>query len=206
VDAVPAELEAEAAIAAAWGVGAIRAAALPDAGTVNRTVLLTTARGRFALRGYRHRDRGPVDREHALIAYAAARGVPAVAPLPLPGGGTVLERGGRCFALFPWAVGRQVARADVGAAEAAAMGAALGRLHLALRGFPPAGLPRRPAPSRSSRWPTAGRGYGRRARPAAASTLDRTLLSGIPWARPLVSIPPAVRPWQLSEGHPHRDG
>jgi homoserine kinase type II len=97
------------------------------------------------LRGYRHRERAPVDREHALIAYAAARGVPAVAPLPLPasGGGTVLERGGRFYALFPWAAGRQVARADVGAAEAAAMGAAQGQLHLALRDFPTAGLPRR---------------------------------------------------------------
>jgi homoserine kinase type II len=125
-------------------VGAIAAAAEPATGTVNRTVLLTTARGRFVLRGYRHRDRAPIDREHALIAYAAARGVPAVAPLPLPGGGTVLERAGRFFALFPWAAGRQVARADVGSAEAAAMGTALGQLHLALRGFPPAGLSRRP--------------------------------------------------------------
>src|SRR5687768_5445064 len=136
--------EGFAEVVGAWGVGAIAAAAAPATGTINRTVLLTTARGRFALRGYRHRDRAPVDREHALIAYAAARGVPAVAPLPLPGGGTLLERGGRFFALFPWAPGRQVARAAVGGAEAAAMGAALGRLHLALRGFPSAGLSRRP--------------------------------------------------------------
>lgn len=135
-----------AGIVGAWGVGAIEAATEPTTGTVNRTLLLTTDRGRLVLRGYRHRDRAPVDREHALIAYAAAQGVPAVAPLPLPGpgGGTVLERSGQFFALFPWAAGRQVARADVGEVEAAAMGTALGRLHLALRGFPPAGLSRRP--------------------------------------------------------------
>jgi homoserine kinase type II len=108
-------------IVGAWGVGAVAAAAVPATGTVNRTGLLTTTRGRFALRAYRLRERAPVDREHALIAYAAARGVPAVAPLPLPrpGGGTALERGGRYFALFPRAPGRQVARADLGVAEAA---------------------------------------------------------------------------------------
>jgi homoserine kinase type II len=83
--------------------------------------------------------------------------VPAIAPLPLPGGGTVLERAGRCFALFPWAAGRQVARAAVGAAETAAMGAALGRLHLALRDFPPAGLPRRPEPDAPERRATLAR-------------------------------------------------
>jgi len=130
-------------IVGAWAVGAISAAAEPAAGTVNRTVLLTTARGRFVLRAYRHRDREPVDREHAIIHFVAAEGVPAVAPRPLPGGGTVLERDGRFFALFPWAPGRQVARADVGEAEATAMGAALARLHLVLRGYPRAGLPRR---------------------------------------------------------------
>jgi homoserine kinase type II len=143
VGTVPAELADEAGVAGAWGVGAVLTAALPATGTVNRTLLLTTARGRFALRAYRHRERAPVDREHALIAHAAARGVPAVAPVPLLGGGTVLEQDGRCFALFPWAAGRQVGRAAVGAVEAAAMGAALARLHLALRDFPTAGLPRR---------------------------------------------------------------
>jgi homoserine kinase type II len=137
------DLASVAGAVGAWAVGAVEAAAEPTTGTVNRTVLLTATRGRFALRGYRHRDRARVDREHAVIAYAAARGVPAIAPLPLPGGGTVLEREGRYFALFPWAPGRQVARADVGEAEAAAMGAALGRLHGVLHRFPTAGLPRR---------------------------------------------------------------
>ena len=136
-----------AGVVGAWGAGAIAAAAAPATGTVNRTVLLTTARGRFALRGYRPgaRPGRPRARPDRL---RRRPGVPAVAPLPLPlpGGGTVIERGGRFFALFPWAAGRQVARADVGGAEAAAMGEALGRLHLALRGFPPTGLPRRSEP------------------------------------------------------------
>jgi Ser/Thr protein kinase RdoA (MazF antagonist) len=134
----------DAAVAAAWGVGPVRSAVQPETGTVNRTILLTTDCGRFVLRGYRHRERRPVDREHAVIAYVRARGVPAVVPLPLPGGETVLERDGRFFALFPWAPGQQVRRAAVGSEEATAMGAGLGRLHRAIAGFPVAGLPRRP--------------------------------------------------------------
>lgn len=129
----------------AWDVGPILTTALPDTGTVNQTVLLTTNRGRFVVRGYRHRDRAPVVREPAIIAHVCAHGIPAVAPIALPGAGgdTILERDGRFYALFPWAAGRQVDRTDIGAQEAAAMGACLGRLHHALSRFPPDQVPRR---------------------------------------------------------------
>jgi Ser/Thr protein kinase RdoA (MazF antagonist) len=69
-----------------------------------------------------------------------------VAPLPLPGGGTIHDRGGRFYALFPRASGRQVARAALGPREAAAMGAFLARLHQALGDFP---ADRVPIPRRS---------------------------------------------------------
>lgn len=128
--------EEQRAAVAAWHVGAVLAASVPNSGTVNTTVLLETRDGRYALRAYRHTERGPVAREHAIIAHVRAHGLPAVAPLPLPDGATILERDGRFFALFPCAPGRQVARAELGVGEAAAMGRFLARLHGALNSLP----------------------------------------------------------------------
>jgi homoserine kinase type II len=105
---------------------------------VNQTLLVTTAMGRYALRSYRHEDRTPVAREHAIIAHVRAHGLPAVGPLPLPDGGTILESGGRFHALFPQAPGRQLPKHALGPDEALAMGACLGRLHRALADLPAA--------------------------------------------------------------------
>ncbi|HET7770377.1 MAG TPA: hypothetical protein VFN74_16500 [Chloroflexota bacterium] len=58
----------------AWDVGAVVHARRPERGTVNQTLLLTTERGRFVLRGYRHTELEPVAREHAVIAHVCARG------------------------------------------------------------------------------------------------------------------------------------
>lgn len=132
------------ALLAAWDRGAVLSAAVPAAGTVNRTLLLATTTGEYALRAYRHRDREPVEREHAVIAHVRAHGLPAVAPLPLPGGETILERDGRYYALFPRAPGRQYRKADLSAEAAAAMGGFLARLHRALADFPPERAARRP--------------------------------------------------------------
>ncbi len=120
-----------------WGLGPILSAATPSTGFVNRTLLLRTPDGRYALRAYRHRDRLPIEREHALIASAHARGVPAVLPISLPNGETILEHEGRYYALFPHAPGHQVARDSLGPSEAAAMGQALATIHRALRDYPP---------------------------------------------------------------------
>ncbi|MGN6810656.1 MAG: phosphotransferase [Thermomicrobiales bacterium] len=141
---MPAQVAAEhTALLTAWNIGPLRACTIPESGTLNDTLLVTAERSRFVLRGYRrHGERAAVAREHAVIAHARARGVPAVAPLPLPNGDTILERDGRCYALFPFAPGYQVRRAALGPAEAAAMGACLSHLHQALRDFPQAGLER----------------------------------------------------------------
>jgi homoserine kinase type II len=120
----------------AWRIGPVLAAATPDSGTINRTLLVETAAGRFVLRAYRHAERQPVEREHAVIAHVCRHGLPAVAPLPLPGGGTILAREGRFYALFPHAPGAQVRRGQLAEREFAAMGACLAALHQALRSCP----------------------------------------------------------------------
>jgi homoserine kinase type II len=120
----------------AWHVGEVRSVSMPSTGTINRTLLFETASGSYVLRGYRHAERAPVEREHAAIAHARARGIPAVAPLPLPSGGTILDRGGRFYALFPRADGTHVVRAALTPAHIAAMGGFLARLHVALADVP----------------------------------------------------------------------
>jgi homoserine kinase type II len=120
----------------AWAIGPLIAAHTPASGTINRTLLLDTPGASYALRAYRHRERAPVEREHTVIAYARAQGLPAVAPLPLPDGTTILERAGRFYALFPYAPGSQLERDALGAAELAAMGRCLARLHRGLRDYP----------------------------------------------------------------------
>jgi len=125
------------AVLPAWDPGPILSSTTPSTGFINRTLLLQTPGGRYALRAYRHRDRLPIEREHALIAYAHARGVQAVLPISLPSGETILEHEGRYYALFPHAPGHQVARDSLGPSEVAAMGQALATIHRALRDYPP---------------------------------------------------------------------
>ncbi len=119
-----------------WRLGPVLGATVPATGTVNRTVLVEMRGGAYALRAYRRPDRARVAWEHAAIAWAGARNVPVCLPVPLPDGGTVWERDGRLFALFPLASGRQVARGEMGAGEIAAAGRCLARIHRAFADFP----------------------------------------------------------------------
>jgi Ser/Thr protein kinase RdoA (MazF antagonist) len=121
----------------AWAVGPALAAYAPPTGTINATLLVDTPGGAYALRAYLRADADGIAREHGLIAHAAHRGLPAVAPLPLPDGVTALERSGLRYALFPHAPGQQVGRAELGHAHAAAMGRCLAELHGALVDAPP---------------------------------------------------------------------
>ena len=74
------------ALLGAWETGAVLSAHAPATGTINRTLLIETTSGGFVLRCYRHAERTPVEREHAAIAFARDRGIPAVAPVALPNG------------------------------------------------------------------------------------------------------------------------
>lgn len=128
-----------AAIVAAWGRRQVGPAAQPPSGTIHQTRLVPTDQGVVVLRAYRYAERASVEREHAIIAHARSRGVPAIAPLPLPGGGTILAHRRGFVALFPYAPGRQVAREQLGVAESQALGHMLAEIHRALADLP-AGL------------------------------------------------------------------
>ncbi|GAB4189374.1 MAG: hypothetical protein OHK0022_01620 [Roseiflexaceae bacterium] len=126
----------ELALLEAWPIGLVLSANEAETGTVHRTLLVEAETGRYALRCYRHSDRAAIEREHLLIAFARARAIPAVAPLPTPSGETLVEWAGRFAALFPHAPGRQLRADELRPAQIAAMGRMLARLHLALRGLP----------------------------------------------------------------------
>jgi homoserine kinase type II len=130
---VPEELD----LLSAWRIGAVHSISTPATGTINRTLLVDAASSSYVLRAYRHAKRAPVEREHAMIGHVRTHGLPAVAPIALPSGATILEREGRFYALFPRAPGRQLVRGQLTKGDFAAMGAFLARTHQALRDVPP---------------------------------------------------------------------
>ena len=123
-----------AGIVAAWQLGRPQQIVIPDSGTINTIVKVTLDGREYFLRAYRHPDRAP--REHEVIAHARARGFPAVAPVPLPDGNTLLDRGDQRYALFPRAAGQQYPRTALPIAAITAMGMNLAALHHALNDYP----------------------------------------------------------------------
>jgi homoserine kinase type II len=106
------------------------------AGTINTNVEVRTAGHRFFLRINEGKTIDDVRREAAIVAHAAARGVPTPAPLSVPPtGDPFLVWQGALVSLFPWMPGRTLSRPELGPRHGAAVGAALARLHRASAGF-----------------------------------------------------------------------
>lgn len=129
----------------AWDLGAIYAIRVPSTGTMHQTFLLDTAQGQRVLRAYRPCERSRVEREHAVIAYAAQQRLPVMVPIPWRTGETILGRNDRWYALFPYAPGVQWERAALDVPIIQAMGTALAHLHRTLTDFTHPLIPPRPA-------------------------------------------------------------
>lgn len=125
-----------------WGLEDSTDVVEMTSGSVNRVFRVTTTNGRVYLRVYRTRDRDVVAREHALLAHIAARGLPAVPPIPTTRGETVVVLEGTPCALYPEAAGRQVEKAALETAHAVAAGELMGRLHQGLATMPDLGFRR----------------------------------------------------------------
>jgi homoserine kinase type II len=126
------------AILQAWTLGAVRDVEELHVGAVNRVFRVSTDAGRVYLRVYRKADRDAVAREHALLRYVAAAGLPALVPTASAQGETVVMFQGAPCALYPEARGEQVAKADLALHHASAAGEMLGRLHACLARAPEA--------------------------------------------------------------------
>ena len=119
------------AILRAFGAPAYRAHRAIAVGTINTNLRVETADGPRFLRVNEGKAEEDVAREAAIVAHAAARGVPTPAPARAPGGLPYVRFSDAVVSLFPWLPGRTLARAEVAAAHARQVGAALARLHLA---------------------------------------------------------------------------
>jgi homoserine kinase type II len=123
------------AILSSFGLGGYRTHRAIPVGTINTNVRVDTEGESLFLRINEGKSLDDVGREAAIVAHAAARGVPTPAPrLAETGQPFVLWRD-QIVSLFPWLPGRTLTRAEVTCAHAAEVGAALGRLHAASPGF-----------------------------------------------------------------------
>src|SRR5688572_507462 len=119
----------------AFGVGGYRAHQPIAVGTVNTNVRVETETGLLFLRVNEGKSEYDVRREAAIVAHAAAHGVPTPVPRLAAGGPPFADWRGERVSLFPWVAGRTLARAQLTPAHAAAVGGALARLHLASAGY-----------------------------------------------------------------------
>ncbi len=115
-----------ATLARGIGLGSVTRWAPIAAGTINSNFDFLTDAGRFFVRIVEGTPEADVRYELALVAALAQTGVPT--PVPLPG--EAFHDGKRAIA-FPWVEGVHRCQAGVTPADAAAVGAALARLHVA---------------------------------------------------------------------------
>src|SRR6185436_4138911 len=88
------------------------------AGTINTNVAVKTVSQPLFLRINEGKSLGDVEREGAIVAHVAARGVPTPAPLRTPAGEPFLRWDGTFVSVFPWIDGRTLKRAEIGPGHA----------------------------------------------------------------------------------------
>lgn len=123
-------------ILAAYGVAGYRAHQPIAVGTINTNLRVETDADRLFLRINEGKAEDDVWREAAIVAHAAAQGVPTPVPRATTDGLAFARWRGEFVSLFPWVAGRTLARAELTPAHAAAVGVALAKLHHASAGFP----------------------------------------------------------------------
>jgi homoserine kinase type II len=119
----------------AFGASSYRSHAAVAAGTINTNVRVETTTDTVFLRINEGKTRDDVAREAAIVAHAAAHGVPTPAMLRARDGEAFAVWRGELASVFPWVPGRTLTRAEVTPAHAALVGGALAKLHLASEGY-----------------------------------------------------------------------
>jgi homoserine kinase type II len=119
----------------AAGASSYRSHAAVAAGAINTNVRVETAAGAVFLRINEGKTIDDVAREAAIVAHAAAHGVPTPAPFVARDGRPFAEWRGQLASIFPWVQGRTLSRADITPAHATLVGRALAGIHLSGEGF-----------------------------------------------------------------------
>jgi len=123
------------AILRSFGIGSYEAHRSIPVGTINTNLRVEAGGETLFLRVNEGKSREDVAREAAIVAHAAARGVPTPAPRRAPTGDPFVlwphDGTTQIVSLFPWVPGGTLRRDQVTPAHAAAVGAALAHLHRA---------------------------------------------------------------------------
>jgi homoserine kinase type II len=118
-------------LAGAFGLGEPTGWGVVDGGTINGNHWVEADGRRWFLRVNEGKEEADVRWEAALVAELAAAGVPTPPPVAAAGGQPLVRHRERWISLFPWMAGEHRGEADVSAADAHALGAALAALHRA---------------------------------------------------------------------------
>ena len=119
-----------AVIAAVFDIGRLARGHAIEAGTVNSNYALHTDRGRYFVRVNEGKTTRAVRYEAELVAALASAGTPTPVPLGTATGERYCIHRGKLVSVFPWVRGTHRSSGAVTAADAHAVGAALGQLHL----------------------------------------------------------------------------
>ena len=138
-------------ILAAYGIAGYVSHQPIAVGTINTNLRVETAEGPLFVRINEGKSEDDVWREAAIVAHAAAQGVPTPVPRASSDGLAFARWRGEFVSLFPWVAGRTLARAELMPAHAAAVGTALAALHHASAGFPDLGSGRYEPPEIDAR-------------------------------------------------------
>ncbi len=116
-----------------FGLGKVTSARVVAEGLMNRNWAVGTSGGeRVFVKQVLDVGREQAVRQHAATRALAALGVPAAAPLALPGGGTLLDRDGGLYAVYQWVEGSHVPGTRMTAGQAGELGGVLAGLHRGL--------------------------------------------------------------------------
>jgi Ser/Thr protein kinase RdoA (MazF antagonist) len=116
-----------------FGLGKMASARVVAEGLMNRNWAVVTSGGeRVFVKQVLDVGREQAVRQHAATRALAALGVPAAAPLALPGGGTLLDLDGGLYAVYGWVQGSHVPGPQMTAGQAAEFGRVLAGLHRGL--------------------------------------------------------------------------
>jgi homoserine kinase type II len=180
------------ALLALHGRGPLEALQPLLAGSVNSNFALRAGGERFFLRIYEEQDVAGARAEAAMVERLAAAGVPSAPPLRRRDGALVSELRGKPAALFPWRDGTSRGQAQVTTENAARVGEALARVHVA-------GAGERLGPSRF-RYEDLGARLDR-----IAASGDGRFVPSVGPLRDLLATAHAARPAGLPQGLIHGD-
>jgi homoserine kinase type II len=119
-----------------FGIDEYRAHAAIAVGTINTNIRVETARGPRFVRINEGKLLAEVEREAAIVAHIAARGVSTPVPATSVAGKPYGEWSGSYVSLFPWVPGRTLQRDELTPDHARQVGRALAGLHVAGADFP----------------------------------------------------------------------